>query len=158
MKIFKTLAFIALFASIFIIACKPKDADIKTALETSINTAGLTGTTVQVTEGVVTLTGELKDEAAKQLAETTAKAVKGVKSVVNNITITPPPAPIIVNTDDVLINAVKDAVKDYPTVVATVNAGVLSLTGEIKKANLPKLMMALSALKAKKIDNKLTVK
>ena len=41
---------------------------------------------------------------------------------------------------------------------ADVKDGVVTLTGEIKKASLPKLMQSLMALKPKKVDNKLTVK
>lgn len=158
MKIIKSLALVALIVSVFYIGCKPKDADIKTAVEKSISAVpSLTGTTVEVKEGIVSLSGQLQDETAKALAETTVKVVKGVKSVVNNISINTP-APVTIAVDEVLTKAVKDAVKDYPTVIAAVNDGVVSLSGEIKKAALPKLMMALSSLKPKKIDNKLTVK
>jgi len=41
--------------------------------------------------------------------------------------------------DAELMSALKDALKDNPTVVATVKEGVISLTGEIKKSDLPKL-------------------
>lgn len=156
MKIFKSLAFIALIVIMGISGCKPKDTDIKSAVEKSMaSVPELTGATVDVKEGVVTLGGELKDETAKTLAETTAKIVKGVKSVTNSITIK---APVVIAVDEVLIKNVADAAKDYPTVVAQVKDGVVSLTGEIKKEALPKLMMALSALKPKQIANKLTVK
>ena len=155
MKIFKSLAFVALLLTIGITGCKPKDADIKAAVEKSFSDqASLAGTTVEVTDGVVTLGGEVPDEAARSLAETTAKSVKGVKSVNNNTT---PPAPVVIAGDDVLSKNVMDAVKDYPTVVATVNDGVVTLTGEIQKASLQKLMMSLSALNPKQVDNKLTV-
>lgn len=156
MKIIKSLALVALMLSVVITGCKPKDADIKAAIEKSIAAMpSLSGTAVDVKEGAVSLSGQLQDETAKVLAETTAKAVKGVKSVTNNITL---PAPVVIAVDEVLTKSVKDAVKDYPTVVATINDGVVNLTGEIKKDALPKLMMALSSLKPKKIDNKLTVK
>ncbi|MEO5649301.1 MAG: BON domain-containing protein, partial [Ginsengibacter sp.] len=45
------------------------------------------GASATVVDGVATLTGEVKDDACRNLAETTAKTVKGVKSVVNNTTI-----------------------------------------------------------------------
>ena len=155
MKIFKSLAFIALILTIGITGCKPKDADIKAAVEKSMAAeSSLAGTTVEVNDGVVTLGGEVPDEAARALAETTAKSVKGVKSVNNNVT---PPAPVVIAGDEILTKNVMDAVKDYPTVVATVNDGVVTLTGEIKRASLQKLMMSLSALNPKKVDNKLTV-
>lgn len=156
MKMIKSIAFMALIVSVLITGCKPKDTDIQAAVEKSIAASpSLSGTTVTVKEGVVSLAGQVQDETAKALAETTAKAVKGVKSVVNEVSVA---APVVIATDDVLTQAVKDAVKDFPTVVATINDGIVSLNGEIKKEALPKLMMALSALKPKKIDNKLTVK
>lgn len=156
MKIMKSMAVIALILSVLFIGCKPKDADILKAVEKSFAAeTSLNGTTINVSEGVVSLSGQLKDETARTLAETKAKAEKGVKSVINNITIA---APVLIAVDEVLTKAVKDAVKDYPTVVAVINDGVVSLTGEIKKEALPKLMMGLSSLKPKKIDNKLTVK
>ena len=39
-----------------------------------------------------------------------------------------------------------------------VKDGIVWLSGEIKKADLPKLMMVLNSLKPKKIENKLTIK
>lgn len=159
MKIIKSLIITAIVASIAITGCKPKDADIKAALETSIaSVPSLAGTTVDVKEGVATLNGELKDETAKALAETTAKAVKGVKSVSNLITVTVQAKPVTIAVDDLLSQTLKDAVKDYPTVVASVKDGVVNLTGTVQKSSLPKLLMAISALKPKKIDNKLTIK
>ena len=73
----------------------------------------------------------------------------------NNITIA---APLVNPVDAQLIEALKDALKDNPTVVAAVKEGVISLTGEIKKSDLPKLLQKVSALKPVKIDNQLTIK
>jgi hyperosmotically inducible protein len=44
---------------------------------------------VKVTEGVVELSGKVKTEAQKARAEKIAKKVKGVKSVVNKLAISP---------------------------------------------------------------------
>lgn len=130
---------------------KPKDADLKAAIETALQAnPNASAATVTVDNGVATLSGQVPDEATKdELGKTTA-AISGVKSVVNNLT---PPAPVDIAMDDPLSAAVKDATKDFPTVSATVSAGVITLTGEIQKANLQKLMMALQALKPKKVDN-----
>jgi hypothetical protein len=81
--------------------------------------------------------------------------------VVNNVTLTPPPPvfiPPVITADDPLMQSVKDATKDYPGVKAEVKDGVITLTGDITKASLPKLMMTLNGLNARKIDNKLTIK
>lgn len=45
---------------------------------------------VDVKGGVVTLTGQVATEKQKNKAESLAKKVKGVKSVVNKVQITPP--------------------------------------------------------------------
>lgn len=155
----KILAIIAIVTFAFALpACKGKvsDADVKTAVDAAIQAnPDFSGVTASVAEGVVTLTGDIKDDAAKAAVETALKAVKGVKSVVNNTAVPPPP---VITPDDPLTTAIKDAVKDNPTVTATVANGVVTLTGEIKKADLPKLIQKVMATKPKKVDNKITVK
>ena len=48
--------------------------------------------------------------------------------------------------------------KDLSGIAASVKDGVITLTGEIKRNELQKLMMTLHTLKPKKIDNQLTIK
>lgn len=149
------------FASVFalglaVAACGPKDADIKADAEKAI--AGMQGLSVDVTNGVATISGQAADDAAKASAETAVKGVKGVKSVVDNATVAPPPAPVVISADDSLKTNVAAALKDYPTLTANVKDGVVTLTGEVQKAALPKVMQAVSALHPKKIENKATVK
>lgn len=136
--------------------CKPKDADIQSAVQAKETT----GITVSVNDGVATLTGEVADDASKMKAEEIAKGEKGVKSVMNNLTVAVAPiaAPVVVTADDPLANSVRDAVKDHPTVTATVANGVVTLTGSVKKADLPKLMMNLQSLKPKKIESAQLIK
>ena len=151
----------ALFLSAAVISCKSKttDADVKTAVDLAMSSnPNLSGTNVTVDDGVVTLSGEVKDETARSSAETAAKDVKGVKSVVNNLTVAPPPATVEIAADDPLKVSVDNALKAYAGVTATINDGVVTLNGEIKRADLQKLMMALNSLKPKKIENKLTIK
>ncbi|RYD72452.1 MAG: BON domain-containing protein [Sphingobacteriales bacterium] len=139
--------------TLFFVGCKPKDADLQAAIQAK-EAAGIT---VAVAKGDVTLTGEVADDAAKVKAEEIAKAEKGVKSVINSLTIEQE-KPVVIAEDPILTKNVADATKDFPTVKAEVKDGVVLLTGEIKKASLITLMQHLSALKPKKIDNKLTVK
>jgi hyperosmotically inducible periplasmic protein len=146
----------AVTLSFVVAACGPKDADIKALVDQAIS--GVQGVTVDVAKGVATISGQFADDAAKASTEAAVKAVKGVKSVVDNATVTPPPPPVVISPDDSLKTNVTAALKDYPTLTADVKDGVVTLTGEIKKADLPKAMQALSALKPKKIENKATVK
>lgn len=85
--------------------------------------------------------------------------IKGVKSVVNNATVMMPKIidQIITAADNMLNAGINDATKDFPTVKAEINGGIITLTGNINKTNLPKLMMAINTLKPKKIENKLTI-
>ena len=159
MKLTKILFSILLAFSMFIIGCGQKDSDIKASVEEKLKTnPDMTGPmTVSVNGGTVTISGECKDENCKAKCEELAKSVKGVKSVVNNCAVAAA-MPVQVSTDDALTTGVMDATKDHPTVKAAVNDGVITLTGEIKRDQLAKLMMTLNTLKPKKIENQLTIK
>jgi osmotically-inducible protein OsmY len=129
-------------------ACGPKDAEIKTAVDQAI--AGVPGVTATVEKGVATIAGEYADSAAKVSTEALVKGVKGVKSVVDNATVTPP---VVISPDEALRANVAAALNAWSTLSASVTDGVVTLTGEIKKADLPKAMQALSALQPKQIVN-----
>ena len=135
---------------------KEKDADIQTSVETALRANPETsGLMVDVKDGVATISGDAKDEAAKAKAAELATGVKGVKSVQNNIAVAPPPPPaasVEITADDPLTSAVKDATKDFPAVTATVKDGVISVSGELKSDAWKKLKMSLDGLKPKKVD------
>lgn len=163
MKIAKVLMAVAIVTTTGFLSCKPKDADIKANIETKLSAKpDMVNASVDVTDGVATISGECKDDACKAECEGLAKEVKGVKSVVNNLAVAAPPpppsAPVTVTPDDPLTQAATDAAKDFPGVTTTVQDGVITLTGDIKKSDLQKLMVSLNSLKPKKIENKLTVK
>lgn len=149
---------LTLLIAVGVTSCKPKDADIQKAVQTAIaanpDAAGVTAT---VEKGVVTLAGDVKDEATSVTLNALAAGVKDVKSVVNNLKVVPP-VPVISATDQVLIDGLVAALKDNPTVTTAVKDGIVTLTGEVKKADLPKILQKVSALKPVKIDNQLTVK
>ena len=158
MKITKIILSILVMSSLFFMGCGQKDSDIKASVEEKLKTNTEMGSplTVSVNDGVVTLTGECKDETCKAKCEELAKSAKGVKSVINNTVVAA--APVQVSTDDALTTGVRDATKDHPTVTASVNNGVVTLTGEIKRDQLQKLMQTLNTLNPAKIENKLTIK
>lgn len=163
----KNLLFVIAIVAISFASCKstPKDADVKTAIETVITAnPELNGLMVDVKDGVATISGEAKTDAAKTKAVELITAVKGVKSVVNNATVyvAPPVVPeVSVEGADALTKAVTDALKDFPGVTAVVKDQIATLSGEISKDKLQKLMMGLNALKSmglKSIDSKGLVK
>ena len=146
---------VAILAAVLLSACGPKDAEIKASADSAI--AGTPGVTVEVAAGVASIAGEFADSATRMTTEEKVKAVKGVKSVVNNSSVAPPPPPVVISPDDSIKTLATTLLKDYPTLMAEVEDGVITLTGEIKKADLPMAMQALSALNPKKIENKAKV-
>jgi len=144
-----------------LVSCGPKDADIQKEVDAKIS--ALPGVEVTVLKGVATISGICKDEALKRNAESIVKDVKGVKTVVNNCEIPAPEpvaitAPVEINADSVLTTSVNQVVKTYNGVTAVVKDGVVTLTGNIKKDELPNLIKSVQELKPKKVKNKLTIK
>lgn len=153
---FLSMLALILLLAVGVTSCQPKDSDIQKAVQTAIAAnPDAAGITVAVDKGIVTLTGEVKDEAASMAINGLAAGVKNVKSVVNSLTIAPP----AINVQDATLqSALVDALKDHATVTASVLDGVITLTGEINKSDLPTLLQKVSALNPVKIDNQLTIK
>lgn len=152
---------LALSSGIFMTSCsnQPKDSKIQSDFSDKSKTnPQLTNITASVAEGVLTLNGQCPDETCRSSAEQVAREVKGVKSVVNNISVAPATAPVVIADDGTLKASVDAAVKGYNNVTADVQNGEVTLRGNIKRDDLQKLMMDLNALNPKKINNQLTVK
>ncbi|MEO5894038.1 MAG: BON domain-containing protein [Ferruginibacter sp.] len=172
--------FIATAIGLFSCAAKITDNDIKATIETRLKAApDLSAAVIDVTNGIVTITGECKDEVSRENCEKIAQDVTGVKTVINNLA-TPaaaadtaviaasPVAPVgdtVAIADDAGLNsptdplfiAVTNVTKKFPSVKADVKEGVVTLTGDIKKNDLPRLMKALSALRPTKIEQQLNL-
>jgi hyperosmotically inducible periplasmic protein len=155
---------IAVLAFSTFISCKGKqtDAEIQSSISEKIaSNDKMKGVNASVKDGVVTLTGECAtDECRKDCADA-IKNVKGVKSVENNIKVASEvsaPAPVEINSDETLKSSVNDIVKNYKGVEADVKDGVVTLRGEIKRANLGKLIISVNELKPRKVENQLSVK
>lgn len=69
---------------------KSKDEELQEKVIEAVSPFG--SITVEVKNAVVTLSGEVADEAARTNAESAAANVKGIKSVTNNLTVRPPVA------------------------------------------------------------------
>jgi osmotically-inducible protein OsmY len=149
---------VALAAVMFLAACKPSDAAITESVKSKV-TAIAQGVGVDVKEGVVTLTGEVKDDATKAAVEAALSGIKGVKSVVNSLTLPPPPPPpVVINPDDLLKKAIDSTftAKGITGITAAISNGEVTLTGDVKKADIQKVMRAAMESKPKKVNNKMT--
>lgn len=166
MKITKLLLAVAISATVGFVSCKPKDADVKTAIEAKIAASPeLAGLTVDVKDGVATFSGELKDPAAKDKIADLTKDVKGVSSTTDNSTIALPPpppvaAPASIETvlDEATQQKVKDGLKDLAGVTVEFAGDKAVLSGAVTKADRMKIMQMLAAAKVKSDVSKLTDK
>ncbi|MGI8599337.1 MAG: BON domain-containing protein [Chitinophagaceae bacterium] len=146
-----------LVAGLALQSCKTKDSDIQSSYQKEIsNDAQLSSISATVNDGIITLTGQCPDQACRTNAEEKAKKTKGVKSVVNNISVGSP-APVVIEDDAALRTSVNNVVRNFPGVNADVNGGIVTLRGNIARNDLQRLMPQLHALNPKNIDNQLTV-
>jgi hyperosmotically inducible protein len=153
MSLKKIMGCLTAASILFFVSCQPEDTDINVSVTENIRSAA-PGVSADVKDGVVTLTGQVNDESSRMAAEDAAKKTKGVKSVVNNITVaTAPPPTVTVSPTDSLQRGVNDAIKDFPGVTATVNAdGEIVVTGEISSDKWKRLKMSLDGLNPKKVN------
>ena len=93
---------------------------------------------VETTKGVVMLRGKVDSDAAKQAAGDITKMLDGVKTVKNDLEVVAPSKREAVEEKDEAITArvkehfAKDAHLKKADIAVQTNAGVVSLTGEVK--------------------------
>jgi osmotically-inducible protein OsmY len=117
-------------------ACGKSDADLQKAVAAKLTADGVSGVTATVKDGVATLTGEVADVTVKSKAESSAKGVEGIKSVVNNTTLKPLPVATPAAPDPALTGKITENLKKAGCTGAsvTVNNGVVTVTGEVPAA------------------------
>lgn len=72
---------------ILAISCQPtKDPKIEDSIKSGVNILD-SSIQVSVEDGVVTLSGAVKDSTTKNAAESAVKEMKGVKSIINKMTV-----------------------------------------------------------------------
>lgn len=148
-----SLAVAAMALTIQSCKTKLKDSDIQATIEKAISADGkLAGTAVAVKDGIATLTGQLADNSAVTYVVDAIGKLKGVKSVVNNLTVAPPPAPVVNADDAALTQGLADIFKDVPSVTSSIKDGKIVLVGEIVKAKWAMIKQTLDKLKSKGYD------
>lgn len=157
----KFFTVLMLTAALFMSACGKSDADLTKAATDKLAADKVVGVAVAVKDGVATLTGEVADVTVKSKAEASVKAVDGIKSVVTTgVTMKPVPTPAPPSPDKMIQGTVEQSITKLGITGITVAVvdGEVTLTGDVTKANLAKVMQAANEAKPKKVNNKLTVK
>lgn len=160
-KVITRILTLALVATL--VSCAPNDEKITEAVKAALSTnASFSPVMASVKEGIVTLSGEVETDELKSLAASALSAVKGVKSVVNNVTVKPkgPTAQELRQmADGALLALVNEAFTKYSVagVTATVADSVVTLTGDVKRADLQNVMKAAMETAPKKVENKMNI-
>jgi osmotically-inducible protein OsmY len=147
---------------VFWTSCKPNDTKILEDTKAKVSAID-PNVAVEVHEGVVTLSGQVLDDAVKMEVENAAKEVKGVKSVTNNVVATPPPAPpapVVINDDAAITTAIQSGLemKNIKGVTVAVANGEVTLTGNARKNDLQTIMQVANESKPAKVINNLVIK
>ena len=144
---------------LLVAACKPKDEDLTKAIQTSI-TAVAKDINVNTQDGVVTLSGVVDQSEIIQQIVSLAQGTKGVKSVVNNLTVKVIEPEIVISADDILRTKIQEGFAKYGVqgITATVIDGEVTLTGEIQRTKLIDVMKAVSEALPKKVKNEMVIK
>jgi len=156
MKI-KILTFISIAAMLFLAACGKSDADLTKAVNDKLKADGVASITATVKDGVATLTGEAADVTVKNKAEASAKAVDGVKSVVNSATLKPLPTATPAAADPALTGKITEDLKKAGCTGASVTVinGKVTVTGEVPSAKYATCIQTIQQSGITGIDNQL---
>ena len=151
------ITMISIAAVLFMVACGKSDADLTTAVNAKLKADGVTGITATVKDGVATLTGEAADQTVKTKAEASAKAVEGVKSVVNSATLKPLPVATPAAADPALTGKITEDLKKAGCTGASVTVvnGKVTVTGEVPNAKYATCIQTIQQSGITGIDNQL---
>jgi len=165
MKLTKVFLGIIIAACLFLTGCAPKDADIKAKVDEVIKAdTTFIGANADVKDGIVTLTGEMKDSISKDMCAKTIreKDIKGVQEVINNTTVKPQSAPLPTLTvtilDDVMQEKIKEELKDIKGITISFDTERVILVGEVSVTDRVKIMGVLAREKVKSNVDKLITK
>ncbi|NNE68287.1 MAG: BON domain-containing protein [Pyrinomonadaceae bacterium] len=155
----KLITVLGLSLALLLGACGgPSDADLQSSADKALKGDTSTSTvTVEVKDGVATITGDVKDDAAKAKAEELAK-VEGVKSVTNDVNVVAP-VPEAKGDDSEVKAKIEEGLKKAgcATITVEVKDGVATLSGKIDKAQMAKCVQAANTGGAKKVENKINL-
>lgn len=150
---------IGLLSGIMMQSCKQSDEKLQTLVVQAIHKT-VPEVSAIVHNGVVTLTGVVESEETKAMVEKVAKEVKGIKSVVNNVTVHKPEPPVTINPDYTIKSDVENRLKEagFKDVSVEVADGEVILSGDAKRSDLTRIMQIANESNPRKVTNSLNLK
>jgi len=150
---------VGLLSGIMFQSCGPNDEKLQKEV-TLIVQKEVPQVSAVVQKGIVTLNGVVESDDMKATAERLAKEVKGIKSVINNVTVHKPEPPVTINPDTTIQTSVETKLRDagFKDVSVTVKDGEVILAGDLKRADLTKVMQIANESNPRKVTNNLNLK
>lgn len=144
-------------------SCKPNDAKVQSEVEKVLRTDYNTVST-NYRNGVATLSGTVATQQEKNAAENAARSVKNVKSVVNNITVRQQQPvqtqSVTVNRDETITTNINNRLNEagFRDVRVSVSNGEVTLAGDLKRADLNKVMQIANESNPRRVINNINLK
>lgn len=158
--------FLFIFACVIITgmgfqSCKPNEQKVQSEIEKVLRTS-YSNVSTNYRDGVATLTGTVATQQERTAAENAARSVKDVKSVVNNITVqqvAQPTQTVTVSDDQTIRTTINNRLSQegYTNLTVSVNNGEVTLTGNLKRDDLSKVMQIANESKPKRVINNLNL-
>ncbi len=148
-------------------SCRPNDSKLQQDVQAEMSRT-YSNITSSVRDGVVTLSGTVDSEETRASAERTARNVNHVKSVNNNIMVrstqmnpaTSAPASTMMSSDTEISRNITNALTNggYNDVRVSVNNGQVTLTGNVNRSDLQRVMQIANQANATRVINQLNIR
>lgn len=144
-------------------SCKQSDENLKKEVDKAIQGRYNSTVSTSVKDQVVTLIGTVESQQEKTSVENDVKAVKHVKSVVNNISVRESnitsQQPVI-NQDSTIKSSIESRMKTegFNDVKVDVSNGEVILSGTLKRSDLTKVMQIANESNPRKVTNNINLK
>ncbi len=144
-------------------SCKPNDAKVQSEVDKVLR-ADYNTVSTSYRNGVATLTGTVESQQEKTAAENAARSVKNVKSVVNNISVRQQQPvqtqSVTVNRDETITSNINSRLntEGFKDVKVNVSNGEVTLSGDLKRADLNKVMQIANESNPRRVINNINLK
>lgn len=141
-------------------SCKPSDQKLNDEVEKVLREKYPTISS-STKDHVVTLTGTVESQDAKIAVGESVRSIKNVKDVMNNIQVRElEPTDPVIHQDATIKTDIMSKLEagGYKDVKVEVANGEVTLNGELKRSDLPKVMQIANESNPKKVTNNLKLK
>lgn len=140
-------------------SCSTSDKDLQANVQSELRKR-TNQVTATVNNGVATLQGTVNTDAERFSVDSIARSVKNIKSVINNTTVKAAAPVVQIDNDATIRTSITSALTaaGYNTVLVEVKDGEVTLSGNLKRADLQKVMQIANEANVRKVTNNIDLK